>query len=55
MLNRELRAGIADEKLAELVLSLHEEDRLCVPIEQAEAREPRIICSLGIAQDSATP
>ena len=49
-LNRELRAGVSDEKLAELILSLHEEDRLCVPKEDAAAREPHIICSLGISQ-----
>jgi hypothetical protein len=48
LLSRELRAGISDEKLAELVLALHEEDRLCIPLDAAEAREPRIICSLGI-------
>jgi superfamily II DNA or RNA helicase len=48
LLNRELRAGVGDDKLVDLVLSLHEEDRLCVPIEEAEAREPKIICSLGI-------
>jgi superfamily II DNA or RNA helicase len=51
LLNRELRAGVSDEKLVDLVLSLHEEDRLCVPIEEAEAREPKIICSLGIRND----
>jgi superfamily II DNA or RNA helicase len=49
LLSRELRAGISDEKLADLVLALHEEDRLCIPLDAAEAREPRIICSLGIA------
>jgi hypothetical protein len=48
LLNRELRAGISDEKLADLVLSLHEEDRLCVPKDDVEAIEPTIICSLGI-------
>jgi len=48
LLNRELRAGISDEKLADLVLSLHEEDRLCIPKDDVEAREPKIICSLGI-------
>lgn len=48
LLNRELRAGADDEKLVEMVLSLHEEDRLCVPQDDAEAREPKIICSLGI-------
>lgn len=48
LLNRELRTGIADEKLADLVLSLHEEDRLCVPKDDNKAREPQIICSLGL-------
>ena len=36
---------------AALVLSLHEEDRLCVPQDDVEAREPKIICSLGIRKD----
>jgi hypothetical protein len=47
-LSRELRTGIANEKLADLVLALHEEDRLCVHEDDTDAREPRIICSLGI-------
>ncbi|MBI5316841.1 MAG: NgoFVII family restriction endonuclease [Nitrospirae bacterium] len=51
ILNRELRAGITDGKLVDLVLSLHEEDRLCMPKEDVEAREPMIICSLGIRKD----
>jgi hypothetical protein len=51
LLNRELRTGITDEKLADLVLSLHEEDRLCMQKDDAEAREPKIICSLGIRND----
>ncbi len=51
LLNREMKAGIGVEKLVELVLSLHEEDRLCVPQDDAEAREPKIICSLGIRKD----
>jgi len=51
LLNRELRAGIADEKLVDLVLSLHEEDRLCIAKEDTQAREPQIICSLGIRRD----
>jgi hypothetical protein len=58
LLNREMKSGIDGEKLAELVLSLHEEDRLCVPQDDAEAREPKIICSLGIAKtanDEALP
>lgn len=52
LLNRELRSGITDEKLVELVLSLHEEDRLSIPKDNVEAREPRIICSLGICRNS---
>ena len=51
LLNREMRSGICNEKLVELVLSLHEEDRLCVPQDDVESREPKIICSLGIRQD----
>lgn len=51
LLNRELRTGVSDEKLADLILSLHEEDRLCVPKDNVEAREPKIICSLGIRKD----
>jgi hypothetical protein len=51
LLNREMKSGIDNEKLVELVLSLHEEDRLCVPQDDAEAREPKIICSLGIRKD----
>ncbi len=51
LLNRELRAGIADEKLADLVLALHEEDRLCIPKDNGQAREPEIICSLGISKE----
>jgi hypothetical protein len=49
LLNRELRAGVESEKLAELVISLFEEDRLCVPQDDVQAREPKIICSLGIS------
>jgi len=48
LLNRELRSGISDEKLADLILSLHEEDRLCLPKDETRTREPHIICSLGI-------
>ncbi len=51
LLNRELRAGVSDEKLVALVLSLHEEDRLSIPKDDAQAREPKIICSLGIRKD----
>ncbi len=50
LLNRELRSGISNEKLVELVLRLFEEDRLCIPKHDVETREPQIICSLGIRE-----
>lgn len=47
-LNRQLKAGIDDHKLAELVLSLREDGRLCVIDEQEGQREPKLICSMGL-------
>ena len=48
-LNRQLRSGVDDMQLAELVISLHEEDRLCQTGEDsADSRDPQIICSLGL-------
>ena len=48
-LNRQLRAGITDEKLAELVMALRDEDRLCLVQEDEQPAEPQILCSLGLA------
>ncbi len=48
ILNRQLRSGISDDKLAELVVTLREEDRLCVVQEEGPSREPQIICSMGL-------
>ena len=48
-LNRQLRSGVSDDQLAEIVMSLREEDRLCLTRDAAaEAQEPQIICSLGL-------
>ena len=48
-LNRQLRSGVDDVQLAEIVMSLREEDRLCLSDgDAAEAQEPQIICSLGL-------
>jgi superfamily II DNA or RNA helicase len=47
-LNRQMRTGVGDQELAELVVRLSEEDRLCIVEETTETREPRIICSLGL-------
>jgi len=50
-LNRQLRSGISDEMLAQLVVALRDEDRLClVHEEDGEVREPKIICSMGLAK-----
>ena len=40
--------GFSDTALAELVVALQADDRLCVPGEGPARREPRIICSLGV-------
>lgn len=48
-LNRQLKLGISDEKLADLVLALREEDRLCIVQDEQQQDEPQIICSLGLA------
>ena len=49
-LNRQLRSGISDQALAELVITLRNEDRLCIVQEERQTREPQIICSLGLAE-----
>ena len=48
ILNRQLRSGISAEDLAERVVELREEGRLCIVQEEEESQEPRIICSLGL-------
>lgn len=47
-LNRQLRTGISDQALAQLVIALRDEGRLCVIEEEEQTQEPRIICSLGL-------
>ncbi len=47
-LNRQLKSGISDQQLVELVVSLRTDDRLCIIGEEAIHREPQIICSLGL-------
>ena len=51
-LNRQLRSDISDQGLAELVIDLRDEDRLCIVQEERQAREPQIICSLGLRAGS---
>ncbi len=54
-LNRQLRSGVSDDQLAEIVMSLREEDKLCLTEDgAAEAQEPQIICSLGLFAETPT-
>jgi superfamily II DNA or RNA helicase len=48
-LGRQLKAGLDDDTLAELVVALREDGKLCVAAGDVERREPQIICSLGLA------
>lgn len=54
-LNRQLKLGIGDQELAKLVLTLRDDDRLCVIEEAAVKHEPRIICSMGLAAPTSHP
>jgi superfamily II DNA or RNA helicase len=47
-LNRQLRTEVGNEKLAELVLSLRDNNELVVLDEQAERGPPSLICSMGL-------
>ncbi len=48
-LNRQLKAGLDDAGLADLVVALRDEGKLCIVVEsEVENREPQIICSLGL-------
>jgi Helicase conserved C-terminal domain/PLD-like domain/SNF2-related domain len=49
-LNRQLKSGISDSALAELVVALREEGRLCLIHEEEREEEPQIICSLGLVE-----
>jgi superfamily II DNA or RNA helicase len=50
-LNRQLKSGISNQTLAELVLSLRADARLCRVAENVESTEPQVICSLGLKSE----
>ena len=54
-LNRQLRSGIDDIQLADIVISLRDDDRLCLTDDADEVQEPRIICSIGLFEDGIDP
>jgi superfamily II DNA or RNA helicase len=47
-LNRQLKSGIDDPALAELVIALRQDARLCRVTENEESTEPHVICSMGL-------
>jgi hypothetical protein len=49
-LNRQLKSGISDSALADLVMALREEGRLCQIHDEDREVEPQIICSLGLVE-----
>jgi superfamily II DNA or RNA helicase len=49
VIGRQLKAGASDDQLANLVVTLREEDKLCIITDEVNAnREPQIICSMGL-------
>ena len=51
-LNRQIKAGISDEDLADLLVSLREEEKLCIiNKQQNKSTDPQIICSLGLKKN----
>ena len=48
LLNKRMREGIGNHQLAELVMSLRDQDILSLKDEENEFHEPQIICSLGL-------
>lgn len=48
VLNRQLKNVISDQQLAELVIALRQEDRLCYVEDDTKPSEPQIICSMGL-------
>ncbi len=53
ILNRQLKTGISDEALADLVLKLRDAGRLCQVQDDDRQAEPQLICSLGLFPASA--
>jgi superfamily II DNA helicase RecQ len=50
-LNRQLKLGVSDYTLAQIVVSIREEGKLIIKNEEDSAhKEPRIICSMGIVK-----
>ncbi len=48
LLSAKLKGGISDEELADLLIHLKDDNRLCVTTDDVDFHEPRIICSMGL-------
>lgn len=48
ILNRQLKSGIDNQGLAELVIALRADARLCRVTEEEATDEPQVICSMGL-------
>lgn len=53
-LSRQMKLGITDEGLADMVIKLHEEEKLCIVTDEIKEQEPRIVCSMGFALGSTS-
>ncbi|MGB4333769.1 MAG: helicase-related protein [Chromatiaceae bacterium] len=49
-LNRQLKARIEDHQLADLILRLREDGRLCLISDEEASHEPRLICTMGLTR-----
>jgi len=47
-LNRHLKTGVNDQELADLVLGLRADGRLCLVSEEEQRQDPQLICSMGM-------
>lgn len=47
-LNRQIKAGIGDSTLCDLVFALSEDGRLCMVEDGDNERDPKLICSMGL-------
>ncbi len=53
-LNRQLKSGIDDHDLAQLVIALRHDGRLCRVSEDETVGEPQVLCSLGLRSLDST-
>ncbi len=50
-LNRQLRVGVSKQQLADLVIDLWNDGKLCIVEEEHQMQEPIIVCSLGLTKN----